>query len=58
MVLGTAIVYAFGIAGLMLVVGMGPLEAFVAGAAAFLPVEAFKIAAAVGVVRSDAIRAA
>ena len=58
MVLGTAIVYAFGIAGLMLVVGIGPVEAFLAGAAAFLPVEAFKVAAAVGVVRSDAIQAA
>lgn len=58
MLLGTAIVYALGIAGLMLVVGMGPVAAFVAGAAAFLPVEAFKIAAAVGVVRSDAIGAA
>lgn len=58
MVLGTGIVYAFGIAGLMLVVGLGPIEAFVAGAAAFLPAEAFKVAAAVGVVRSDAIGAA
>lgn len=58
LVLGTAIIYAMGIAGLVLVVGMGPVEAFVAGAAAFVPVEAFKIAAAVGVARSDAIRAA
>lgn len=58
MVLGTVIVYAAGIAGLMLVVELGPVEAFMAGAAAFLPVEAFKIAAALGVVRSDAIRAA
>lgn len=58
MVLGTMVVYAMGVAGLMLVVGMGPAEAFLAGAAAFLPVEAFKIAAATGVVRSDAIRAA
>ena len=55
---GTAIIYAMGIAGLMLAVGMGPVEATVAGAAAFVPFEAFKIAAAVGVVRSDAIRAA
>jgi biotin transport system substrate-specific component len=58
MVLGTVVIYAFGIAGLMLVVRMGPMEAFVAGAAAFVPAEAFKIAAAVGIVRSDAIRAA
>lgn len=57
MLLGTAIIYGMGVAGLMLVVRMGPVEAFVAGAAAFVPMEAFKIAAAVGIVRSDAIRA-
>lgn len=57
MVLGTAIIYAMGILGLMLVLGMGPVEAFVAGAAAFIPAEAFKIAAAVGVVRSEEIAA-
>ncbi|MFB6127249.1 MAG: biotin transporter BioY [Halolamina sp.] len=57
MTVGTAVVYAFGIAGLMLVLGMGPVEAFGAGAAAFIPAEAFKIAAAVGVVRSDEIAA-
>ena len=57
MVLGTALIYAMGVVGLMLVVRMGPVEAFVAGAAAFVPAEAFKIAAAVGIVRSDAIRA-
>lgn len=57
MVLGTVVIYAMGVAGLMLVLGIGPVAAFVAGAAAFVPMEAFKIAAAVGVVRSDAIRA-
>lgn len=57
MFLGTVTIYLMGIAGLMITVGMGPAEAFVAGAAAFVPFEAFKIAAAVGVVRSDAIRA-
>ncbi|MFB6084360.1 MAG: biotin transporter BioY [Halorientalis sp.] len=54
MVAGTAIVYAMGVVGLMLVLGLGPVAAFMAGAAAFIPAEAFKIAAAVGVVRSDA----
>jgi biotin transport system substrate-specific component len=54
MVLATGLIYAFGIAGLMLVLGMGPVAAFMAGAAAFIPAEAFKIAAAVGIVRSDA----
>jgi len=58
MVLGTAVIYAMGIAGLMLALGMGPLEATVVGAAAFVPFEVFKVAAAVGVVRSEAIRAA
>jgi biotin transport system substrate-specific component len=55
MVAGTALIYAMGVAGLMVVLGLGPVEAFVAGAASFIPAEAFKIAAAVGIVRSDAI---
>ena len=55
MVLGTAIIYALGVMGLMVVLGLGPVEAFLAGAASFVPAEAFKIAAAVGIVRSDAI---
>ena len=57
MVLGAAVIYAFGIAGLMLVQNLSPIEAFFAGAAAFIPAEALKIAAAVGIVRSDAITA-
>jgi biotin transport system substrate-specific component len=57
MVLGTVVIYALGIAGLMAILGLGPVEAFLAGAAAFIPAEAFKIAAAVGIVRSDAIAA-
>ncbi|WP_435177424.1 biotin transporter BioY [Halorussus sp. AFM4] len=58
MVVGTAIIYAFGVVGLALVLDMTLRAAFVAGAAAFIPAEAFKIAAAVGVVRSDQIAAA
>lgn len=53
MVAGVVVIYAGGVAGLMLVLGLGPYEAFLAGAAAFIPAEAFKIAAAVGIVRSD-----
>jgi len=53
MVVGTAIIYALGIAGFVVVLGMGVVEAFFAGAAAFIPAEAFKIAAAVGIVRND-----
>jgi biotin transport system substrate-specific component len=55
MVLGTGVIYAMGVAGLMLVLGLGLPEAFAAGAASFIPAEAFKIAAAVGIVRSDAV---
>jgi len=57
MVVGVVIIYAMGVAGLMLVLGLGPEAAFFAGAAAFIPAEAFKIAAAVAVVRSDEIMA-
>lgn len=57
MILGIAVIYALGIAGMMVILGLGPVDAFVAGAAAFIPAEAFKIAAAVGVVRSEAISA-
>ena len=57
MLLGTAIIYAMGVAGLTIVLGLGPVEAFLAGAASFVPAEAFKIAAAVGIVRSDAVAA-
>ena len=57
LVAGTAVIYAFGIVGLSLVLGMTLQKAFVAGAVAFLPAEAFKIAAALGVVRSDQIAA-
>jgi len=57
MVLGTAVIYAMGVAGFVAVLGMGPVEAFFAGAAAFIPAEAFKIAAAVGIVRNDELTA-
>jgi biotin transport system substrate-specific component len=58
MALGTAIIYGFGVAGLALVLSLGPVEAVTVGAAAFLPAEALKVAAAVGIVRSDAVAAA
>lgn len=57
MVAGTIIIYAFGIVGMMLVLGVGLVTAFVTGAAAFIPFEAAKIAAAVGIVRSDIVTA-
>jgi biotin transport system substrate-specific component len=55
MVLGIVLIYTFGIAGLMIVQNLGTTEAFLAGAIAFLPAEALKIAAAVGIVRSNTI---
>ena len=58
MMLGTVIIYALGVAVLGAVLSLGPVEAVTVGAVAFLPAEALKIAAAVGIVRSDAIAAA
>ncbi|UPV75669.1 biotin transporter BioY [Halorussus limi] len=55
MVVGTAIIYAVGVVVMAFVLDMTLRAAFLAGAAAFIPAEAFKIAAAVGVVRSDQI---
>ncbi len=56
-VAATAAIYAFGIAQLWLVTPYDLPAAVVAGAAAFVPFETVKIAAAVGVVNSDALAA-
>ncbi|WP_435094199.1 biotin transporter BioY [Halorubrum sp. N11] len=59
MAAGVVTIYAFGVVGLAVVLPeLTLVEAFVTGAAVFLPAEAAKVAAAVGVVRSDAIAAA
>jgi biotin transport system substrate-specific component len=58
MVLGTVLIYAGGVAGLMYFGGYGLAGAVSAGVVAFVPVEAVKILAAIGIVRSDAIAAA
>lgn len=58
LVLGTVVIYGLGVAGLAVVLSLGPVEAVTVGAAAFLPAEVLKIAAAIGIVRSDAIAAA
>lgn len=57
MVAGTVVIYAFGMVGLMVATGIGVSAAFTAGVLPFVPAELVKMAAAVGVVRSDAIRA-
>jgi biotin transport system substrate-specific component len=56
--LGTGVIYAIGVAGMMIVQSLGPVEAFLVGAAVFVPAELLKIAAAVGIVRSDVMTAA
>ena len=58
MVDGTLVVYAYGVVGLTLALDLAVGEAVLQGAAVFLPAEAAKVAAAVGIVRSDAIAAA
>ncbi|MFC7176642.1 biotin transporter BioY [Halosegnis marinus] len=56
--LGTVVIYALGVAGLMVVGGLGLEAAVVGGALTFIPAEALKAAVAVGVVRSGDIAAA
>ena len=58
MVAGTAVIYALGTVGFAIVQNVGLAEAFAVSAVAFVPFEAVKIAAAVGIVRSDAAAAA
>ena len=58
MVAGTTIIYALGTIGFAVVQNVSLYEAFLISAVAFIPFEALKIAAAVGIVKSDAIAAA
>ena len=58
MVAGTVVIYALGTVGFALVQNVGLIQAFTVSAVAFVPFEAVKIAAAVGIVRSDAAAAA
>lgn len=57
MVVGTVLIYAAGVVGMMLSLDLGLTEA-VLSTVALVPAEVLKIAAAVGIVRSDAITAA
>ncbi|WP_227353172.1 biotin transporter BioY [Haladaptatus salinisoli] len=54
---GTVVIYASGTVGFSLVGDYALAEAFALSALAFVPFEAFKIAAAVGIVQSDRIAA-
>ena len=58
MVVGTVIIYALGTVGFAVIQSIGLVEAFMLSAVAFVPFEAVKIAAAVGILRSDSIAAA
>ncbi|MCG1004338.1 MULTISPECIES: biotin transporter BioY [Halobacterium] len=58
MVAATAVIYAGGTLGYALVQNVGLSEAFVVAAVAFIPAEAFKIAAAVGITRTEDLGAA
>jgi biotin transport system substrate-specific component len=61
MIVGTVVIYALGTAGLYYVLRSSPewtlTRAVVSGALVFLPAEALKMVAALGIVRSDAITA-
>ncbi|WP_089384525.1 biotin transporter BioY [Halorubrum vacuolatum] len=58
MVAGTVVIYTFGVIGMAVVLSLTLPEAFLQGAVVFLPAEAAKIVAAIGILRSDAIAAA
>mgnify|MGYP006283428389 CR=1 FL=1 len=58
MVAATTVIYALGILVYWQSLDVGLVEATVGAAVVFVPVEALKIAAAVGIVRSDGITAA
>jgi biotin transport system substrate-specific component len=55
MLAGIVVIYAMGVAGIMIVLGLGLTEAIVGGALVFIPAEGAKMAAAVGIVRNDAL---
>lgn len=57
MVLATVVIYAFGVVGFSIAGDVGLVEATLLGAVAFVPAEVLKMAAALGIVRSDVISA-
>jgi len=57
MTAGTVVIYALGVLGIMYVQAIGPVAAIVAGVVPFVPAEIIKMVAAIGIVRSEAIRA-
>ena len=57
MVAGTVVIYAMGTVGFAVIQDLGLVEAFTVSALAFVPFEAVKIAAVVGILRRDTIAA-
>lgn len=57
MVAATVVIYAFGVVGFSIAGNVGLVEATVLGAAAFVPAEVVKMAAALGIVRSEVVAA-
>jgi biotin transport system substrate-specific component len=57
MVAGTVVIYAMGTVGYAVIQDIGLVESFTLSALAFVPFEAVKIAAVIGILRSDAIAA-
>jgi len=55
MVGGTVVIYAAGTVGFEVVEGVAVASAVVAAAVTFVPVELLKMAAAIGIVRNDAV---
>lgn len=58
MAAGIVIIYAGGVVGMIIVLELGPVDAIILGALVFVPAEAAKVAAALGVLRSDRLAAA
>jgi len=57
MVAGTLVIYAMGTVGFAVIQDIGLVESFTVSAVAFVPFEAVKIAAVVGILRRDSIAA-
>jgi len=57
MVAGTVVIYAMGTVGYAVIQNVGLVESFTVSALAFVPFETVKIAAVIGILRSDAIAA-
>ncbi len=57
MLVGMLLIYVLGVIGLAARTGMSPTQAVLVGAIVFVPADILKIAAAVGIVRSDRLAA-